>query len=141
MTREEIMGMEQGIELDAAVAEVFGYKAYREKRGEWNLCVVQKPGERDPWNGRQRPDPERYEQITCREAAMIGFYGTGFPKYSREIAAVWEVVEKLEDCLHIKQHGEYGKWEAYFCGYQKSKVHADTAPEAICKAALLALCE
>lgn len=139
MTREEIMGMEQGPELDAAVAEVFGYKAYREKRGEWNLCVVQKPGEREPWSNRQRPDPERYEQITCKEAAMIGFYGTGFPKYSTSIAAAWEVVEKMDDCLHIKQHGECGNWQAYFCGYQKSKACGHTAPEAICKAALLSM--
>ena len=56
MTREEIVAKEPGPELDADIAEMFGYKAYIEKRGEWNLCVIQRPGEREPWKSRQRPD-------------------------------------------------------------------------------------
>jgi len=58
---------------------------------------------------------------------------------SEDISAVWEVVEKMGDCLHLKQHGEQGEWEAWFCGYPNSKAHGETAPEAICKAALLAV--
>lgn len=60
-------------------------------------------------------------------------------KYSTDIAAAWEIAKKINDCLHLKEHGAKGNWEAYFCGYQISKVDADTAPEAICKAALLAV--
>jgi hypothetical protein len=58
---------------------------------------------------------------------------------SEDISAAWEVVEEMGDCLHLRQHGEQGEWEAWFCGYPNSKAHGETAPEAICKASLLAV--
>jgi len=57
---------------------------------------------------------------------------------STDISAAMEVAEKIDDCFHLCQHGEEGRWKAFFCGFPGSIVHGDTAPEAICKAALLA---
>jgi len=96
MTRDEILAMKPGRELDALIAEkVMGWS----------------------W----------------------GIIGDLIPAYSTDISAAWEVVEEMGDCLHLRQHGEQGEWEAWFCGYPNSKAHGETAPEAICKAALLAV--
>lgn len=73
----------------------------------------------------------------------LNFYAA--PKnYSTSIAPAWEVVEKLDDCLHLREHGEEGIWEAWFCGLGEPEnenrvAHADTAPLAICLAALKAV--
>jgi len=58
---------------------------------------------------------------------------------STSITAAWEVVERRDQCLHLKQHGEKGMWEAYFChNYCEADFlgEGDTAPLAICRAAL-----
>ena len=31
------------------------------------------------------------------------------------IADAWEVVDKIGDCLHLRQHNENGVWTAHFC--------------------------
>jgi len=72
------------------------------------------------------------------ETVVMKRFASPAPR-SRNVASAWEVVEKMGDCLHLKQHGEQGEWEAWFCGYPNSKAHGETAPEAICKAALLAV--
>ena len=108
MTRDEIMAMKPGRELDAEIAlRVFGIK---------EVTVVGKHYFIDP-----------LDKV--------------LPPYCTDIAAAWEVVEEMGDCLHLRQHGEQGEWEAWFCGYPNSKAHGETAPEAICKAALLAVME
>jgi len=48
------------------------------------------------------------------------------------------VVEKMGDCLHLREHGEEGRWNASFCFSPESDAHGDTAPEAVGLAALLA---
>jgi hypothetical protein len=95
MTREEVLALAPGRELDALVAR--------------KLFGVLNP------DSRWRP--------------------------SEDISAAWEVVEEMGDCLHLRQHGEQGEWEAWFCGYPNSKTHGETAPEAICKASLLVCLE
>jgi hypothetical protein len=64
------------------------------------------------------------------------------PPFSTDIAAAWEVVEKLADGIH----GGFdlvldwdGGWEACFeipGGQKVVSVNCDTAPLAICRAAL-----
>jgi hypothetical protein len=60
------------------------------------------------------------------------------PKYSQEIAAAWEVVEKMKyesfRLTHWTNNPRQG-WECEFNGYL---IKANTAPHAICLAALKA---
>jgi len=58
---------------------------------------------------------------------------------STSISDAWQVVETIDDCLHLKEHGAKGIWCAMFCGLMQEWEHGDTAPLAICKAALKAV--
>jgi len=60
------------------------------------------------------------------------------PHYSSDISAAWPVVEKMKDYYLKIEFNQYSKkWEVDFGS--KGVVSADSCPEAICKAALLAL--
>lgn len=66
------------------------------------------------------------------------------PDYSTDIARAWEVVEKMKNYLFVCGRTDDGIWEAYFfpvnSGIGKlSEAHGDTAPSAICRAALKAM--
>jgi Phage ABA sandwich domain len=144
MTRDEIMAMKPGRVLDALVADKMGWTAYQERRsGRRNLCVAVGRGNRKQWGKSHVSDPKSYKQITCVEASKIGFYGNRFPEYSTEIAAAWEVAEKIIDnagidvVLTVKMDR---RWRAIIDddGERIAEAKADTAPEAICKAALMA---
>ncbi len=87
-------------------------------------------------------DAEIAEKVMGRDMTKpAGFkYPIGLPHYSTAIAAAWEVIERVDALglgwmLVIKTRGRYlaycadpdfGDWMA----------HGDTAPEAICRAAL-----
>jgi hypothetical protein len=53
--------------------------------------------------------------------------------------AAWAVVDKMDDCLHLRQHNGKGLWEAEFCGFLDAIGEADTPEMAICLAAEIAL--
>lgn len=54
----------------------------------------------------------------------------------------WMVVEAFNGCLHLRQHNKHGLWAAFFCDAGPDhEGEADTAPAAICNAALLAIGE
>jgi len=118
LTIDTILVLPAGRELDALVAErVMGW--HRRKRNGVEVWVVTT----DTF------DPPVTYPVECWNP-------------STSIAAAWEVVEKQDDCLHLKQHGEKGMWEAYFChNYCEADYlgEADTAPLAICRAALKAV--
>lgn len=117
MTRDEVLAMKPGRELDALVAEkVMGWQIFGDEGVH--------PRHKDLFD--KTPHWSMLREYPC---------------YSEKIAAAWEVVGKINDCLHLKEHGVKGVWEVFFCGYHGSIVSADTAPEAICKAALLAVME
>lgn len=86
-----------------------------------------------------------YGKDTCgyNPSGKGGFHNDGrmpIPKYSTEIAAAWEVVEKLELAVLPAIYDGY-KWaactdaEGYYYS-DKFCSQADTAPLAICRAAL-----
>lgn len=116
MTREEILAMEPGYYLDALVAE---------KIMGWTKFGVREDGSHNGWNA-----PYGYSSTTMG--------------YSQIISAAWEVLEKPE-IMDRYQIGVYptsfGKWIArpFMPGGRDCTVQADTAPEAICKCALLAI--
>lgn len=64
---------------------------------------------------------------------------TSVPPYSTDISAAWEVVEKLSEqgiFLRLSSISGAGKWRCYMLGMTP---YVDTAPHAICLAALRAV--
>ena len=53
----------------------------------------------------------------------------------KNIKQAFMVVEEMDDCLHLKQHGEHGNWSANFCGCTQEAASADIPEMAICLAA------
>lgn len=119
MKREQIMAVE-GRELDAAVAEhVMGWRDIKVRMFPGALCTL---GGNPP--GKSWPD-------------MV-------PDYSTDIAAAWRVVERLPWPVALTNVVD-GEWECTVLCYDGGETHdndetatARTAPEAICRAALLA---
>lgn len=124
MTWDDVMGLE-GRELDAAVAELV-----------LGLRVV----ECDPVDG-------RYGPYTAREGHWTRVNGETYPlldllpEYSTDIAAAWEVVEHLatpeESITIFPSTYVKGDW-IVAVGGAGVVASSKSAPEAICRAALLA---
>ena len=127
MTRDEILALEPGPELDALVAEkVMGYMIRAE-----HVCGASgfgMPGDVCPG---------------CREGRPGPFY-SGKAHYSTDIAAAWEVAEKV-----IRWRGSIIAGARQYkpkCWVTISDLSptpmsgtGETMPEALCKAALLAV--
>lgn len=118
--REQILGMKAGRELDAHVAEkIMNWRKDRKPGGYWYA-----PNQ--PNLGRHSP-----------------------PQYSTDIAAAWEVVEHMQskaddwDFLYFGPATGENNWRGWHCNFLDDRTLAfgDTMPEAICKAALLAVLE
>jgi hypothetical protein len=139
MTRDEILGLEAGNNLDILVAEkVFGW---RKGTNEYNILGWQwskrdgTPVLDDSWDG------VWVTPLSCT------------PNYSTDIKAAWEVVEKMREKSFYVRVNSIGKY--FECCFIKNFVNENntpgsfiglsntckTAPEAICKAALLAVLE
>jgi hypothetical protein len=105
--------LKPGREMDALVAErVFGWKRLRNQVGWY------RDGDKSTWNMRE-------------------------PRFSTDISAAWTIVEKLKGMEpEIEWSDEIHAWCVVF---YKSKIDSatlgDTAPLAICKAALKAVGE
>jgi hypothetical protein len=95
MTREEILNMPAGREMDALIAEKVIDPDWVKLK---NLC----------------------------------------PHYSTDIAAAWELVEKMK---YFTLYRGDGYWECEYSGQYLESIDAETAPLAICRAALLAVIE
>lgn len=137
--------MKPGRSLDALVAEkVTGSKprtisgATKDKGESW--AVIQ-----DAMNGPFYTDNDVrdwIESVQGYELMHIHYY----PKYSTDIAAAWQVVEKLGSekfMFDLKRRYSicgWG-WDAEFADYNWKEYEADgvTAPHAICLAALKAV--
>ncbi len=113
MTKEEILAMEAGADLNRLVAvEVMDL-----------FCVYEPPYL--AW-----PDREYWYDMDGRPAS-VGLY-------SMSISSAWEVVEKMPPPFQIHRCLDNTYWVIFgFDGWMTSHVEAKTAPEAICKAALL----
>ena len=116
MTKEEILSLKAGRELNIKIAEeVMGHKFVQDET---------------------LGDMENHGQSV---------YGLLQP-YSEDIAAAWLVLEKLKSHHPRIEFNSYNeRWEASFSApdaeFTYPVASASTAPEAICKAALLALLE
>lgn len=110
-TEAEILAMKAGRELDALVAEViFGYRVYRYAARDWQVYC---PG--------------------------LHTSARRMHKYSQTGSAALLVVEKMPPPFQIHRCLDK-RWQVVF-GFDtwiKPRIEDKTAPEAICKAALLA---
>jgi hypothetical protein len=131
----------EGIELDRLVAEkVMGLRSCGLWRHE-NLGSAGGPVMMHDGN----PHPEyRCYPDTPRQPHMNGYLG-GPPAYSEQIALAWKVVEKLVelDKFSALCCGRYSpekkRWTSWICEVDiagEGNFEADTAPLAICRAAL-----
>jgi len=129
MTHNEVLAMKPGRELDALVAEkVMGWVEFSpidptidfgvHGKYRWNYA-------KDPKDGKQKP----------------------IPWYSEDIAAAWEVVEKMLErggceigCYGSKNGAKWFEVNVITMNGEVT-VTAQTPAEAICKAALLAVME
>lgn len=131
MTRDEIMSMEPGRELDCLVAEkVMGYKV-----SFWSLHLAE--------------DGSKEELIpnNLGDCALQVMYKDNIwqciPSYSTDISAAWEVRQRIHDTIGgtkiISVCDDFPEECQIWDGMKYISVRANTVPEAICKAALLAV--
>ncbi|WP_025852798.1 BC1872 family protein [Paenibacillus ehimensis] len=141
MNEQQIRDMKPGPTMDLALAEAFGWIAWEETRGQYKYVTFQRPGEDEPYKRSQnwQKDMDRYRQIPFSEIDRMKHVVCGVPEYSTDISAAWEVYEKVDlECEHSNlRHGKMGAWSCTFDNIWFDGAH--TAPEAICKAALLAI--
>jgi hypothetical protein len=138
MTKEEILAMEAGRELDIMIAKKL-YSAdtiTKASRLSDRTFYALVGGEKERYQPLEKG--KTLANVWWRHTADEAW--DACPNYSTDISAAWEVVAKIQDCLHLREHGEQGEWEASFCGLD-AKGHGETAQLAICKAALLTLTE
>lgn len=135
LTRKMICEMEAGQELDALVAE----RVMRQEPCEqWLL-----------FRAGGILGPEWAKADTCNHANCYPLENA--PHYSTNIAAAWEVIEKLNQMklgwFSLEQFGEKGQgvWRALiWSGNEEDSesffADANTVPLAICRAALYIFC-
>lgn len=143
MTREDILAMKPGKELDALVGSIVlklpqKYVCVVDDRSEEECCILDRPSDclfaygllakglgRDDCKYWRRLEPE---------------------PYSTDLSAAWEVVEKMAKKwpdFGISKSNQGSKWCVSwgFDGHGWEYADAETAPLAICKAALLSALE
>lgn len=132
MTKEEILNMKPGRELDILIAEkVFGWKRIEGPHYDYNgPCEYG-----DVLIPPEMSEDEAFAMMPPKGKVPLWYFVT--EKYSTDISAAWEIIEKFPR-FEIEKNSEGiwcvlmdEKWNR-FVGY------GETAPEAICKAALLA---
>jgi len=139
MKAEDIENMPAGRELDAIITErVMG----------WIWCVWVYTYTTPPYPYGQRfrflGEPDRYanwlEKWDGKEEMPNYSQSEEYewPEYSTDIAAAWQVVEKFPG-VTIQHNPDTNRWHVYLRKVEGGYADADTAPLAICRAALLAV--
>lgn len=109
--------MKPGRELDQLVAEkIFGLEVVKETWDEGKECSYS-IGEPDYWYTANEPG---------------GYLHNPVPFYSTDIAAAWEVFEKVK-LYRLERWNDGHGWSA---SSGRNRERGDTAPHAICLAAL-----
>lgn len=137
LTREEILAMEPGPELDKLIAEhVMGWSIYRYDKDVPKRCyymLVDKSFDSVVDDGSWNAGERKTEEEAWKDNRS----------FSTDISAAWEVVTQLklnnwefiiaseDDKIDVTFY-----WDAH---RMEGAIFGGTAPEAICKAALLAV--
>ncbi|WP_340011773.1 hypothetical protein MHI32_01535 [Paenibacillus sp. FSL H7-0690] len=133
LTREEILALDP-IELGPAVAEhIFQAKVIgKENFPELRLLIG--------WFGKEawKPMKGTWHNAEWRNSEEKAWLDC--PRFGEDISAAWEVLNKVIEMGMEINVGFYKKWDCDldYRGTQWNE-QADTAPEAICKTALLAV--
>lgn len=137
MTHDEIMKLEAGRELDKLVAEhVMEWRIYE---GAPAPAWMRETENGLEWVGFWPDEPNEEDY-----GWSFGLLGTAVFMPSTDIAAAWQVVEKLRNDGYSDYH-EYGEDKTPWWLFMKPDGHydycaeAETDPLAICRAALLAV--
>lgn len=122
MTREEILNMPAGREMDALIAE--------------NVMGIESVAFNDETKCPECESTMRFCGSRSWCSSCHEWIYSPYKEYSTDISAAWEVVEKLgiifqETCIDNDKD-----WRCYF---DNACASAETAPLAICRAALLAV--
>ena len=127
MTRDEIMKLEAGREMDKLVATKV---MELEPCDKWQLYHV------DVIDGARY----KLEDKACNHPTGKCYPEQMPPAYSTNIEAAWRVVEKLSNKFSFAINNDMGYWYADFWNSAENMnpTEDDTAPLAICRAALLA---
>jgi len=136
MTRDEILAMKPGRELDKLVESTFfGWKEGMECDGE----IGELPISSDGW--------------FCLKCGYQGTWGEDTTHYqqpkprSTDIAAAWEILKELNKKTYVRVERPtktgYECFDKWICEIGGGRIYASgkTAPEAVCKVALLAVLE
>jgi hypothetical protein len=121
MTRDEILNMPAGKIMDDLIRiKIFEY------------ARMHYPGE-DYWG--EKCEDKDFPSCLCLRQVP-------YHNYSKDMSAAWEVVERIADSnFSLARNGDLcpsGLWECIVTG---AVANANTAPLAICRAALLAVLE
>ena len=128
MTNEEIDNLEAGRALDALVAErVMGF-IWRVSKVSGRRCLIS-------------PDycPAWFVDVANGSEPLADQWDTRLPNYSTDIAAAWQVVEKLRS-FSLSRHLD-GSWHCWHWNKGHLNANAATPALAICLAALKARAE
>ncbi len=126
LNKEEILAMEPR-EIDYHIAEkVFDYKVTDSPNGS-QIYIHEK---------RYNRPNDKHSGYSWGEIIKV------VPKYSTDISAAWEVVEKLQPTLWVRMNS---MMDDHYCGVGSPSMlwehKSESMPECICKAALLAVME
>jgi hypothetical protein len=134
VTKDEILALVPGRELDALAGMAMGLEVYRSK---------------EDWMQKRMPHIAEWSSAVSYPAYWHPKYelATVVPSYSTDISAAWEVRQWLMDHIGGVSLISVCDDNSEFCElYQgkdkkeiKIRVRAKTVPEAICKVALLAM--
>jgi hypothetical protein len=119
MNKEELLNMQAGYEMDLLVAEkLMGWKWFHYEEASYF----------------RRNDVFDYVIIVDKLRGQTCVFNNSLPKFSTEISAAWEVIEKLGlTDFSIEKVGDH-----YCVNLVIESACAETAPLAICRAALMA---
>jgi hypothetical protein len=149
MNRKDIENMPAGEKMDCLIAvEVMGWKTWLTKRGDYNYIAWQR-GKDGPWMGTRdwKTARQNYWEFDISEYDPMKHVLGDVPKFTRDISAAWQVVEKMAS------KGYYFELDYDLCAWTAVFTSADTgiktsvnttksnAAEEICRCALIALLE
>lgn len=134
--------MSGGREMDARIAtEVMGWTR-RVRKGARPLSAT------DDWKPPEGDLEIDFYWLWAPPGLSPETHWRALPKYSSDIAAAFQVVERVKELgfevFEVHNHCPDAPWCALFCSEKINEANlyegqGDTAPEAICRAALCAL--
>lgn len=149
--------MNDDLELRAFLArEIFGLELWVETRGSnGEACVSHNPSgyPKKPWECTQKAyqQPERYRPGTIADLKKLGFWGTGFPRYESDPAAMMLLIERMRELGYLMDARCWDKDGSDHCRVYFEKrtyapgspvdgeAEADTLPRAVALAARAAV--